>query len=50
MISSHICNEEDAVLETHHMIDLRYSGCRQALLAVRENNHNALVSLANQPA
>lgn len=36
--------------ETHHMIDLPFPGRRQALLAVRENNHNVVVSLANQPA
>lgn len=49
MISPHVCRE-DATLETHRMIDLPFAGCRQALLAVRENNHNTVVSLANQPA
>lgn len=38
------------LFETHHMIDLPFPGHRQALLAVRENNHNAAVSLANQTA
>lgn len=32
------------------MINLPFPGRRQALLAVRENNHNVVVSLTNQPA
>lgn len=43
-------NNRRCLCESHHMTDLPFPGRRQALLAVRENNHNVVVSLANQPA